>query len=258
MLVAQRRRLILETIALQGAVHTCTLAHTLGVSEMTVRRDLAALDKEGLLLRVHGGAQTARDADVGYGLRLRRKPDAKRAIGRAAAKLVGSYETVFLDAGTTTTEVAKALRQRSDLKGVNVVTHAVNLAAELSGGEAVTVIQVGGEIYRQTYSTIGPTALETIERFSFDRMFLAAQGVDAKDGLTNSNLLEVQVKVAAMSRARWTCLVADASKWGRRSMYRIAGLNGIDAWLADEELEPQARLDVATRGVEVVVARNND
>jgi DeoR/GlpR family transcriptional regulator of sugar metabolism len=254
LLVTQRHRLILDSIAEQGTIETADLARALQVSEMTVRRDLAELDRQGLLVRVRGGAQTILDADVGYPHRARRHPDEKRQIGTAAAAQVNSHDTIFLDAGSTTVELARALRRRSGLRRVNVVTNAVNLAAELSGSENIIVIQVGGEIYRETFSCTGPIALEAIERFSFDRMFLAAQGVHPDDGLTNSNLLEVQVKVAAMGRSNWTCLIADASKWESRSMYRITDLGGIDAWVSDSRLAEKARAAARDRGVEVIVA----
>lgn len=254
MLVAQRHRLILESIAKRGTIETGSLARTLNVSEMTVRRDLTELDRQGLLMRVRGGAQTLRDADVGYPHRVRRHPAEKRRLGAAAAALINSHDTVFLDAGTTTVELARALRRRSELRRVNVVTHAVNVASELAGNENIVVVQVGGEIYRETYSCTGHMALDAIEKFSFDRMFLATQGVHAVEGLTNSNLLEVQVKVTAMGRSRWTCLVADASKWESRSMYRIAGLDDLDAWVSDSRLDEKARTAARERGAEVVIA----
>jgi DeoR/GlpR family transcriptional regulator of sugar metabolism len=257
LLVAQRHRAILDSIAKKGMIETADLARELQVSPMTIRRDLVELDSRGLLVRVRGGAQTAREADVGYRHRSRRHPDEKRQIAAAAAEMVESYDTIFLDAGSSTIEVARALRSRSGLTRVNVVTHAVNLAEELAGCAHITVIQIGGEIYRETYSCTGPMTLGVIEKFYFDRMFLAAQGVHSDFGLTNSNLLEVEIKVAAMARSRWTCLLADASKWQSRSMYRIAGFDEIDAWVSDSRLPDEAIGKARAKGVEVVLPEAN-
>lgn len=240
MLSEERRRHLLETLDEQGALETVPVAQRLGVSEMTIRRDLADLERRGLVRRVHGGAQTTREADVGYLLRLKRNPGAKQQVGMLAAQQVCSHETIYLDAGTTCMELARALKRR-DLRSVNVLTHAVNIAAALAGHPSFTVIQVGGEIYAETFAATGPTAVATIEQFSFDRMFLSAQGLHPKSGVTNSNLLEVAVKTAAMSRASWVALVVDSSKWNRQALARVADVSELDLVISDDALPPEAR-----------------
>lgn len=253
MLSEERRRHLLETLDEQGTLETVPVAQKLGVSEMTIRRDLADLERRGLVRRVHGGAQTTREADVGYLLRLKRNPGAKQQVGSLAAQQVCSHETIYLDAGTTCMELARALKRR-DLRGVNVLTHAVNVAAELAGHPSFTVIQVGGELYAETFAATGPTALATIAQFSFDRMFLSAQGLHPKFGVTNSNLLEVAVKTAAMSRARWVGLVVDSSKWNRQALARIADVGALSMVISDDALPPEARHFLQTARVEVAFA----
>jgi DeoR/GlpR family transcriptional regulator of sugar metabolism len=135
-----------------------------------------------------------------------------------------------------------------------VVTHAVNIAMELSGHSEISLIQVGGEIYRQTYAATGPLALETIARFSFDRMFLACQGFDTEGGLSNGNLTENEVKQAAMRASRWIGLVADASKWTRTTFARIAPLDAIHAIITDNRLPESGRVALQELGLEVIVA----
>lgn len=253
MLSEERRRRLLETLDEQGALETVPAARQLGVSEMTIRRDLADLERRGLVRRVHGGAQTTREADVGYLMRLKRNPHAKQQVGALAARQVCSHETIYLDAGTTCMELARALKRR-DLRGVNVLTHAVNIAAELAGHPSFTVIQVGGEIYAETFAATGPTALATIGQFSFDRMFLSAQGLHPKSGITNSNLLEVAVKTAAMSQAAWIALVVDASKWNRQALARIAGVGALSVVISDDALPDDARTFLRASQVEVLVS----
>lgn len=258
MLASDRHRRILELLERNGSLGNTKLARDLRVSLMTVRRDLSELERRGLLTRVHGGVQKATTADIGYALRSRRAHAAKTRIGVRAAELIQDGETIYLDAGTTTVEIARALLRpnpsRPTPRGLRVVTHGVNIATELTGHSDISVIQVGGEIYRQTYAATGPLALETIARFSFDRMFLAAQGFDVEGGLSNGNLTENEVKQAAMRASRWIGLVADASKWTRTTFAKIATLDAIHAIITDNRLPESGRVALQKLGLEVIVA----
>jgi DeoR family transcriptional regulator of aga operon len=253
MLASDRQRRILELLEHKGSLSNTKLAVDLRVSLMTVRRDLSELEQRGLLVRVHGGVQKVVTNDIGYALRSRRAHAAKTRIGVRAAQLIQDGETIYLDAGTTTVEIARALLGRTP-RGLRVVTHAVNIAMELSGHSEISLIQVGGEIYRQTYAATGPLALETIARFSFDRMFLACQGFDTEGGLSNGNLTENEVKQAAMRASRWIGLVADASKWTRTTFARIAPLDAIHAIITDNRLPESGRVALQELGLEVIVA----
>lgn len=251
MLAAERRQILLDKLEAGGVIETAAMAEALGVSEMTIRRDLADLERRGLIWRVHGGAQALRGADDGYGQRQRRNPGAKQQVGVRAAGLINDFETVYIDAGTTCMELARACKRRT-FKGVNVLTHAVNIAAELAGHPGLTVIQMGGEVAGDSYAATGPAALATIEQFSFDRAFLAAQGLHPKFGLTGSNLLEVEIKRAVMRRSRYVALVVDSSKWGRQAMTRIAALGEVHAVVSDAALPEEAKDLLQRTGVEVI------
>jgi DeoR family transcriptional regulator of aga operon len=252
-LAVDRQQRIVEYLEREGSYSNTRLAKALGVSVMTVRRDLADLERRGVLRRVHGGAQ-ALDRDIGYSRRSRRRHAAKAAIGAAAAALVRDAETVYLDAGSTTMEVALALLAR-EVRGVRVVTHAVNIAAELSGRPHLTVVQIGGELYRQTHSATGPMAVRAIEALAFDRLFLAAQGFDPEVGLTNTNLAEVDVKAAAIRAARRVHLVADAGKWRQASFARFAPLAAAHTVITDDDLPPEGADALRAAGLEVILAR---
>jgi DeoR/GlpR family transcriptional regulator of sugar metabolism len=252
MLAGERRQLIVDALRRDGSVSSALLARSLRVSEMTVRRDLDQLAREGNLVRVHGGAHLAgAGRDTGFSDRRHREHEAKVAIAAAASRLVRDGESVYLDAGTTTTELAMALRTRP-LQQVQVVTHAVNIAAALSGLPQFTVVQIGGEIYQRTFSAVGDSAVEAIRRLSIDRLFLACQGFDLH-GVGNPLLAEVAVKAAAIRAARWVCLVADASKWGHASFARVADLEQVHCIVTDSRLPPEARQELQTKGVEVVI-----
>jgi len=253
MLPTARQRSLLNLLEQDGFVSTRGVAAHLGVSQMTVRRDLAELEHHGLLQRVHGGARAAPGPDLPYAQRARRNPEAKRAIGRCAAATVRPGETVYLDAGTTVMEVALSLR-RSPPEGLKVVTHAVNVAAALAGRASVGVFQIGGELYRKTFSATGPAAVAALRSLAFDRMFLAGQGFSLEGGVTNSNLAEVEVKRAALGASSWVCLVADASKWEARHVARVAPLSQLHALVTDERLPFSARDALLEWGLEVIVA----
>ena len=251
MLASDRHNRLLELILSHGTLKSSEIAQMMGVSTMTIRRDLDLLEEQGYVRRVHGGAQAVDERDVDYSLRRGRNAGAKQRIGTKAAEFVQNGETVYLDAGTTTMEVAKSLKNRR-LSNVRVVTHAVNIAAELSGTPGLNVLQVGGELFLQNYSATGPLALETIRRFSFDRFFLGAQGVDPLAGLTNSSLLEAEVKNAAIAARRWVCLVCDASKWGRVTFAPCGTLDDLDLFITDSRLPKEAVARLQELGLEVI------
>lgn len=251
MLPNNRLRRILELVNQHGTLSNAALADALAVSTMTVRRDLDVLERQGYLRRIHGGARAIDEWDVDYRLRRSRNVCAKRLIGAKAAEWVQDGETVYLDAGTTTMEVAKAIKARR-LNHVRVVTHAVNIAAELTGTPGLGLLQIGGELFLHNYSATGPLAIETVRRFSFDRLFLGAQGVDLTAGVTNSSLLEAEVKNAAIASSRWICLVCDASKWGRVTFASSGDLRDLDLFITDSRLPQEARVNLAELGLEVI------
>jgi len=259
-----RRKRILERLEQSGSLSNAHAANEFGVSMLTIRRDLDLLESRGLIQRVHGGAQAlSREApremtrdlsredgalEVRYNQRQLQGTEVKRRIGQQAAELVQDFETVYLDAGTTTLEVARALKLRP-LTRIQVVTHAVNLAAELVGVAHIRVFCIGGEIFEESYAATGQVAVELVRRFSYDRCFLAGMGVDPSAGITNGRVPEVEVKTAALERAHWTCLVADASKWGVRTFAPIAPLSSVQAFVTDDRLPESGVQAVAHLGI---------
>ncbi len=240
MIPTDRLEQILKLTQAHGTVTNITLAEKLGVSLMTVRRDIIELEHRGLLRRVHGGVQSAASPDRGFSLRSRQQQTAKHAIGAAAALLVQDFETIYLDAGSTAFEMALSLRQRS-VKGVRVVTHAINIAAELSGLNHIGVVQIGGEVFGQTFAATGPLAIQAIRTLSFDQFFMSAQGFDLRNGLTDSNLLEVEVKQAVLAATKKVVLIADSSKWGVTSFARVAALNVVSQIITDSGISLTSR-----------------
>jgi DeoR family fructose operon transcriptional repressor len=215
----ERKQRILAALHQKPAVRVSDLGRALRVSAASIRRDLADLERSGLLKRAHGGAVSARMAALEPS--LAEKEDQyqaeKAAIARLAATLVRQGDTIFLDAGSTTRQIARELRHR---RGITIVTNALNIAWELASSE-IELVVTGGQVRRGILSHVGPLADHAIAAVHVDKLFLGANGVDLEKGVTTPNLLEAQTKRAMVEHASEVILVADHSKFGRVAFGRI-------------------------------------
>lgn len=250
-----RHRLILRVLAQEGACRVRDMARRFTLSEMTLRRDLQEMHDAGLLKRVHGGA-LAIGRDTEFGERIRQGSSHKQQIGLAAAGLIRDGWSIYLDAGTTSMEVARAILQ--GLQGVDrlaIVTHGINIAAELAGRTPYDIYALGGEIYAPGMSAVGPMTLAQVANFHFDLFFMGARGVDADVGWTNTNHLETQVKHAVMERSRHVCAIADSHKWGQRALVSVVPFSAVTHWVCDAQLPQQARDEALAQGIDLVMAQ---
>lgn len=239
-----------------GLVRTAALAAALGTSEVTVRQDLAVLDREARVRRVHGGA-----VRPGVGSPERSFEEtavehqaAKAAIGRAAAALVRSGECVVLDVGTTPAAVAEALVAREDLVDVTVVTNSLTTALVLERAvPRFTVVVTGGTLRPLQHSLVAPFNATVLPMIAADVVFLGGTGVDVEHGLTNVNLPETEAKRMLAATARRTVVVVDGSKFGRAHIGVVRGLDDIDV-IVTAEAPPELVEHVRAAGVQVVVA----
>ncbi|MCY1693178.1 DeoR/GlpR family DNA-binding transcription regulator [Curtobacterium sp. SL109] len=239
-----------------GLVRTAALAAALGTSEVTVRQDLAVLDREARVRRVHGGA-------VRPGVGSPERPfeetavehrAAKAAIGRAAAALVRSGECVVLDVGTTPAAVAEALVAREDLVDVTVVTNSLTTALALERAvPRFTVVVTGGTLRPLQHSLVAPFNGTVLPMIIADVVFLGGTGVDVEHGLTNVNLPETEAKRMLAATARRTVVVVDGSKFGRAHIGVVRGLDDIDV-IVTAEAPSELVEHVRAAGVQVVVA----
>lgn len=252
MLNEERRRLILEMVKNDGRVLVGSLARHFHTSQVTIRKDLDLLQAQGLILRSHGGAlpmQTGvlEDPTLREKEKLHRKE--KLQIAAAAVHMVKEGQVVILDSGTTTTAIARALRE---FENVTVITNAVNIAAELSGSP-VEVILTGGSLRKNSFSLVGPIAEETLHRLNADILFLGVDGIDVHYGLSTPNLLEAKVNRAMMDVARLTVAVCDSSKFGRRSLSSIAQISEIDHLICDRSVSKHDLAAMKKAGVEITL-----
>ncbi len=232
MLSEERQRAILEMLSRDGRVLVLDLAKQFNTSVVTIRKDLEILHVKGRIHRTHGGALTVResaleDPTLCEKEKLHRKE--KLQIAAAAARMVTEGQVVILDSGTTTTAIARALR---DFRNLTIITNAVNIAAELSGS-TLEVILTGGNLRKNSFSLVGPIAEETLHRLNADILFLGVDGFDVQYGLSTPNLLEAKVNRSMMDISKVAVAVCDSSKFGKRSLSLIAPPSSLQHVITD-------------------------
>ena len=249
----QRQRLsaILERLASAGSVGVGEIATDLGVSAATVRRDLQLLEGQRLLGRTHGGAVPNR---VAYELPLRyksrrRATEKKRSAAEAASR-VGDGWAIGLTGGTTTTEVARALVDRSDL---TIVTNALNIAAEIAVRPNLKLVITGGVARSESYELVGPIAEASLAGLNLDAVFLSVDGVSTRTDLTTHHELEASTDRALIARAAVVTVVADSSKIGRSAFAQICALGGVDELITDSGADPAEVGALRERGLKITL-----
>jgi DeoR/GlpR family transcriptional regulator of sugar metabolism len=248
----ERLESILTAVGSHTSVSVSDLAQRLRVTAMTVRRDLDVLERKGLLRRVRGGAVSAQGRSYEPPLlaRARNHLEEKRRIGAAAAALVKDGDSIAIDVGTTTIEVARHLVGRRNL---TVITPSVHVAAALGEQAGIRLILTGGVLRPGEFSLVGNVAERALREFFVDRLFLGIGGVDFDAGLTEFNVEDAQVKRAMIAGAKEVVVVADASKFGTVALAAVAGLHVVQRVITDA----RARRDTVSRlesmGIDVAV-----
>ncbi|MGA8205581.1 MAG: DeoR/GlpR family DNA-binding transcription regulator [Woeseiaceae bacterium] len=248
-----RRGRILEWLREEGSARVSVLAQALAVSEVTVRQDLEKLEAEGHIVREHGGAfLKSVPAQVrAMALLHNENRDAKQRIGRAAAARVENGETIIIDAGSTTTEVAANLFGRQD---VTVITTSLNIALMLGAEPGFDVHLTGGHFKAPTLSLSGERSADYFRGLYAQKLFLATAAIDIEHGLTYPALSDIAVKRAMIDSAQTIYLVADSSKIGQRSFCVLGGLDNIDILITDDGIRAEQRKAIEAANVEVIVA----
>jgi DeoR/GlpR family transcriptional regulator of sugar metabolism len=256
---------LLDMLAGDGRVEIDAASERLGVSPATVRRDLDELASQQLLVRTRGGAvPTSVSYDLPLRYKLTRRPDEKNSIASVAAGIVVPGSVVGLNGGTTTTEVARALALRADLRDdggdgngnpITVVTNALNIAHELAVRPHVKLVVTGGVVRSQSYELTGPLAMPALERLTLDVAILGVDGISAADGATTNNETEAAVNELMAQRARTVIVVADSSKLGRRAFARICPIERVDILVTGATGDGKLIADLRDAGVDVMTVR---
>jgi len=250
MFAEERRAEILNKIKSGAPIYVADLVQEFGVSEATIRRDLAVLEKMNLLKRTHGGA-----IPPNYGIEptFQEKEiqnlDSKAAIGRLAASLVKDGETVLLDAGTTTLQIAVNLRGRK----ITVATNCIDVANVFLDDPSVEVWLIGGILRKGPRSLVGFLTNEALKTLHFDKTFLAANAVDPSFGVTTPNMTEAETKRHMLFAGKGKILVADHSKLGIQGLCKICDLSELDLLITDDKGD-ERQIEQLKKKVKVLIA----
>lgn len=250
LLIEERRRRICESLRAEGRVTVEALATRFGTSQVTIRGDLSALEAAGLLVRTHGGALLRDDNDQPLDVKQQQHHAEKVRIAQAAIEMIRDDETIILDSGTTTAEIARALR-KSELRSVNVITNALNIAALLMDVSFVRLIVPGGILRRESNSLSGPMAEAALAKLQADRLYLGADGIDPEVGVMTPHLQEAELNAKMMQISRQVIVVADSSKLLRRNVSLIAKVEQIHQLITDKAAPMDAVDELRRRGVHV-------
>lgn len=249
----KRHQTILELIEEQGSVQVSDLCTRFGVSEMTIRRDLAHLEQTGLVRRVYGGAVSARGRsyEPPFLTRAGEHREEKERIGRLAASLVHDGDSIALDVGTTTLEVARNLVDKHNL---SVITNSLQIANVLANRPGIRLVITGGILRSGELSMIGHLAERAFREFYVDKLFLGVGGISIEAGLTEFNLEDALIKQAMLSTAKECIVVADASKLNRIAFAKIAPLSAVHKLITDSSADPETVKRLEETGISVVLA----
>lgn len=254
LLVEERRRLIVEQVEREGRATVEELAARFEISPVTIRADLEALARNAAIVRSHGGAvpAPAHAVDTPLSIKETRRHAQKRRIGQAAAKFVEDGETIILDSGSTTIEIARALRQRK-WSELTVITNGLHIALELGAIPAIRVMMLGGLLRASSHSLVGPGAEQMLAQLSADRLFLGVDGIDPEVGVTTPDPQEATLNALMIRMSREVIGVFDSSKFGQRSLSVIAPLSGLQKVITDTGAATEYVKAVEAAGVSVVL-----
>jgi DeoR/GlpR family transcriptional regulator of sugar metabolism len=249
MLLDQRRNNILQLIERKGFASLKEIAEDVGASESTARRDLEYLEASGQVRRTRGGAAYVGESLSGFDDRRNFAVREKQKIGRVTADLIGASETIILDGGTTTLEVARHLAGKS----LQVVTNSLPIVNHLVGVPDVEVVFLGGYLYPRTGVALGELTVAALRQVHARRLIMGVGGITSA-GLFNSNSLLVEAERQMMASADEVIVVADGTKLGHSELARLCGLEDVDRLVIDGEVSPEWQALLNQAGVELIIA----
>jgi DeoR/GlpR family transcriptional regulator of sugar metabolism len=247
-----RKRMIFDLLLQQETVTVAELSQLLSVSDMTIRRDIRSMQREGLLKQVHGGAvRTQRnDAEEPFSARQVEQLERKQAIAREALTWLKDNETLYIDGSTTCSELSRLLKGRGSH---TVVTDSLSVIKELGGCPGIELVLLGGTLERDGNTFDGLLAVENARRIQVDCCFFSATGFSDED-VVNAGMVGSQVKHLMIKGARKVVLLADSTKYGKRGIFKLCRWSDVDVLFADRDLPESAQRAIRAAGTEVRLA----
>ena len=250
-----RRAKILEELDAKGQVTVSDLSEQYSISTVTIRNDLAHLEKQNMLIRARGGAIKVKyyrlEIDPSVSEKQKEFLKEKQKIAKAAIKLIDDGDTIVLDSGSTTSEVAKSLEQ---FKNLTIITNALNIASILSEYENFNVFMSGGVLRKRSLSLIGALAGENFKNFYCDKLFLGVDGFDTQYGLSTPNTEEAYVNSIMIGMAKKVIVVTDSRKFLRRRFAFIAPMSKIHTVVTDSGIREEDKARLKNNGIELIIA----
>jgi len=251
---SERREQIIQRLRQQGSVQVNDLSALFGVSTVTIRNDLAFLEKQGIAVRAYGGALICEGNATGSEPSVEDKSSLntalKRGIARAAAELIQPGHRVILDSGTTTYEIARMMRHHHD---VIVMTNGMNVGTALLEAEGVELLMTGGYLRRQSLSFYGDQAEQSLQNYHFDMLFLGVDAIDTERGVSTHNEDEARLNRRMCEVAERIIVVTDSSKFNRSSLHKIIDTQRIDMVITDEGVPAESLKELQRSGIEVIL-----
>lgn len=251
----ERRANILQLLSLNNQIFVSELSKTFGVSEVTIRNDLEQLESKKLLIRARGGAMSVTHVvsyDQHLGEKHKLNMSEKVRIGKQAAQLIKDSDTVIIDSGTTTLEIVRNLD--ATLQNVTIVSNAMNIANQLVNSQNINLIIPGGILRKNSLSLIGPLAEKSFRNFFVDKVFLGVDGFDTFYGISTPNIEEAYLNQIMIEVAREVIVVADSSKFLRKSLAFICKLERIDTVVTDAGILDEDKKRLVDAGIKVIIA----
>lgn len=252
MVIAERHKFILDKLEQAGYVSVAALSREMNVTMVTVRKDLKILEDKGLLFRSHGSATPVAPYvnDKPVNEKQLVQVEEKRAIARNASSLVNAKDAIIIGSGTTVLAFARALPRDLPL---TVLTGAMNVSMALLDFPEVEIVQLGGVVRKSSSSVVGHYAASMIEDFACSKLFISVDGIDPEFGLTTSNMMEAHLNHVMIQAVQKTIVLADSSKFGKKSFGKIAALEDIDTIIVDQALPRHYVQVLEDKGVEVLL-----
>lgn len=252
----ERQQLIARLVQEHGRARVADLAERFGVSAVTIRKDLAALEAQGRVTRAHGGAITVvgNAPESAFDVRERLQRDAKDRIGQLAAAMVADGESIAFDASTTALAVARHLKARGGWVQLTVITNGLRIASELAGFPGITVAMPGGFVRWEALSVVGPLGDGVFRKVNVQKAFLGAAGFSLESGLSDATEDEAQIKRFMAEAAREVIGIVDSSKWGRAAFATFCRTEDLTAIVTDDAAPASTVTVLRSRGVDVRLA----
>jgi len=251
-IAAQRQKIIVDKIRVGTPINVGEFSRELGVSTMTIRRDLEKLEKGGMLTRTHGGAIPVSEAteEPSFAEKMNKFSEEKMSIAERAAELIKQGDTILLGAGTTISALAKLLKGRQNL---TVVTNTVNVAMELAQSEGIDLILTGGNIRTKSYALVGPLAERVFREIHVMKVFLGVNSISIEHGLSTPDMTEAYTNAQMIGSADELIVLADHSKFGQGALSRFADISDIDTLITDSGTPQDFLEKVRNLGVDAIV-----